>query len=53
MSPRPVADQPRKTTVCFRTTDPERREIEAWVGDRNRSDLLRRLVLDHIRSNKK
>lgn len=44
------ADDPRKRTMCVRLTDAEWREINDWVGDRNRSDVFRRLLLSTVRA---
>ena len=46
---RPTADQPRDKTICIRVNDAEHREITAHIDGRNRSDLLRRVILEHIR----
>lgn len=44
------ADDPRKRTMCVRLTDAEWREINEWIGDRNRSDVFRRLLLSTVRA---
>jgi len=46
---RPVADEPRNAHLNIRLTDAEMREVKVKVDGRNRSDLLRRLVLDWAR----
>lgn len=47
---RKIADEPREKPVCVRFTKAEVREIDAKVGNRNRSDLLRRITLEWVRS---
>lgn len=46
---RPVADEPRKRNINVRFTDAEFRQIEQAIGARNRSDVVRRLLLDWAR----
>jgi len=46
---RPVSDEPRNAHLNIRLTDAEMREVKVKVDGRNRSDLLRRLVLDWAR----
>lgn len=46
---RKIADEPRKKSVCVRFTEAEVRVIDAKVGNRNRSDLLRRIVIEWSR----
>lgn len=52
MSPRREADDPRKRTMCVRLTDAEWREINEYVGDRNRSDVFRQMLLEAARADK-
>lgn len=51
---RPVSDDPRDLTICVRVNAGEKREIEKFVADSpggsNRSEILRRVVLDAARS---
>lgn len=44
------ADDPRIRTMCVRLTDAEWNRVNDWVGDRNRSDVFRRLLLDAVTS---
>ncbi len=46
---RKIADEPRKKPLCVRFTEAEVRVIDAKVGNRNRSDLLRRIVIEWSR----
>lgn len=44
------ADDPRKRTMCVRLTDAEWNELNEWVGNRNRSNVFRRILLDAARA---
>lgn len=44
------ADDPRKRTMCVRLTDAEWNELNDWVGDRNRSEVFRRVLLPAARA---
>lgn len=46
---RRIADEPRSKPLCVRFTEAEVRVIDAKVGNRNRSDLLRRIVIEWSR----
>ncbi len=46
---RKIADEPRSKPLCVRFTEAEVRVIDAKVGNRNRSDLLRRIVIEWSR----
>lgn len=49
MPPR-ATDVPRLRTMCVRLTDGEWKELETFVGPRNRSDVFRRILLDAARA---
>jgi hypothetical protein len=49
---RPEADNPMDKTLCIRMTRSEKDEIDQWVGARNRSDVLRRMVLGKVREDR-
>lgn len=42
------SDDPRDHTICFRTTKSEKDKVDQWIGSRNRSDVLRSLVLGKV-----
>jgi hypothetical protein len=46
---RPESDDPRDKTLCIRMTKSEKDEVDQWIGARNRSEVLRRLVLQAAR----
>lgn len=43
------SDDPRTHTICFRVTKGEKDEVDTLIGSRNRSEVLRRLVLTNLR----
>lgn len=43
---RPTADDPRDKMISLRFTESEFESVEEWVGSRNRSELLRKLILE-------
>lgn len=47
---RPESDDPREHTLCIRTTRSEKDEIDRWIGARNRSEVLRNLILREVRT---
>lgn len=48
--PNREAEAPRKRTMCVRLTDAEWRELNDWIGDRNRSNVFRRILLGAARA---
>jgi hypothetical protein len=45
LAARPEADEPREKPICIRFTEREREEINTKVGSRNKSEIMRRLIL--------
>ena len=46
---RPLSDAARTKYLNIRVTEAEWREMDEWVGTRNRSEVLRRVIFEKIR----